>query len=110
MKSAPNDPEQLKRVYLVLAGDQAGYGAPPQRRLLPLLLARWKLIAIASLGFFIAARTYCLLAAPVYRAQVLLSAVEQEVGSPTLGALAGILVGAFIVFGRRPDGTAKPPA
>jgi hypothetical protein len=85
-----NEPEQPKQAYLVLTDEQPSHSARREGLLGPLVRARWRLIASVSLIFALAAVGYCLHTSKWYRAQVLMAAVQPELGTTKLGSAGGL--------------------
>jgi uncharacterized protein involved in exopolysaccharide biosynthesis len=97
MNSPTNEPGQ--QAFLILAGEQSVQARRFESRLLPLLLDRWRLIAAVSLLFAFGAVGYCLSAAKWYRAQVLMAAVQPDLGTTNLGSVGGGLGGIAALAG-----------
>jgi uncharacterized protein involved in exopolysaccharide biosynthesis len=97
MNSPPNEPGQ--QAFLILTGEQPAQAARREGRLSSLLMDRWLLIAALSLVFALLALVYCLNAAKWYRAQVLMAAVQPDMGTTNLGSAGGGLGGIAALAG-----------
>jgi len=89
MNRPTNEPE-YKQAYLVLTDEQPSHATRLEGRLAPLVWARWRLIATVSLVFALGSVGYCLSTAKWYRAQVLMAAVQPEMGTTKLGSGGGL--------------------
>jgi hypothetical protein len=96
MNSPTNEPGP--QGFLILAGERPAQ-AQHENRLSQAVLARWRLMATVSLVFALGAVGYCLEAAKWYRAQVLMAAVQPELGTTNLGSAGGGLGGIAALAG-----------
>ena len=90
MNPPANEPEQPKQAFLVLTGEQPGQAGASDSRLSPLLVDRWRLIAAVAVIFGLVAGAYCFVAPKWYRAQVLMAAVQPDLGTTKLGSAGGL--------------------